>query len=99
VTKLTPRQKDVLEKLAAGGELTFAKGGGWWLGTEQIGGKTPVALLRGCALRLDYEEHDSSYAVYTINETGREALESGELLTAFDVMKMVEQQRKERELL
>jgi hypothetical protein len=84
---LTPRQKDILAKLASDKELTWAKGGGWWLNLERVGGKTVAALLRGCALRESYNENDK-YLIYEINETGRKALETGELMEYHDIVAM-----------
>lgn len=87
--KLTTRQKDILQRLKKGEELVYAVGGGWWVGLEQVGGKTVNALIVGCALHLDYKERDDSFLIYSINETGKEALRSGEIMTYTDVLNLV----------
>lgn len=75
---LTPRQRDVLTKMAAAevgsyeAELVYERGVGY-LGDEEVGSKTVTALLRFAAIRV-CSTSGESVERYEINETGREIL-------------------------
>jgi hypothetical protein len=74
--KLTRAQRRVLKSLAENEDidLAFDKGGGWWIGDEQTNGKLATALIRMVLVRKD--GHTSGdMERYTINDSGRRALE------------------------
>lgn len=70
---LTRGERAVLERLAAGEELTWAQPGGWWIETDQIAGRIGWALLRKVYIGETYKGGEN-YIIYTINEWGRNAL-------------------------
>lgn len=64
----------LLEKMApAGIELTYAKGGGWWLENHHTHGRIVKELLRLCLISQTYGQV-AVYEVYEINEEGRAIL-------------------------
>jgi hypothetical protein len=83
--KLTPRQRDVLTKMAAAeigsyeAELVYEHGVGY-LGDEVVGAKTVLALLRFAAIRAEHHNAGDIMERYSINETGRELLAGGDTL-------------------
>lgn len=65
---LTPAQRLVLEKMKKGKQLTFAKGGGWWIGEDKTNGKLVFYLFKKLAISQDVVFANSEY--FKINETG-----------------------------
>lgn len=77
--KLTQGQKRILERmLKTEEELVWCKGGGWWIGEHQTNGRLAMSLIRACVISQMTSSHLCQ--IYTINETGRIALESGYLI-------------------
>ena len=74
--KLTSTQKNILKRMHSGEDLTFSKGGGWWIGNDMTSGKLVNSLIRHCAISQDSFSSDK-YQIYEINETGRFILEKG----------------------
>lgn len=73
---LTSDMHRVLSKMLAvehDDELTHATPGGWWLGDDQINGRTCYRLLRLCLLRRT-QDSTEAYERYTLNEEGRRVL-------------------------
>jgi hypothetical protein len=66
--KLTNKQRDALEQLANGAELTEAHPGGWWIGNNRISGRVGMFLLRYCLIRKIYD--DTEVKGYIIGEDG-----------------------------
>lgn len=81
---LTKGEEDVLKALAAGEELECFVPGGWWIDTNQVGGRIGMSLLRKMALHEEQFGSDS-HRIYTINETGQELL-AGKRPAAWDAL-------------
>lgn len=75
---LSKREHDILQKMDAGAELTFSRGGGWWLELEQTSGRIPRILIMSRAIGCPDVGANTEY--WSINDTGREMLRCGCLL-------------------
>lgn len=74
--KLTYSQKNILKRMNDGEDLTFSKGGGWWIGNDTTSGKLVNKLLRHCAISEDSFSSEK-YKTYEINDTGKFILQKG----------------------
>lgn len=71
---LTVRQLAVLRKMRdEDEELVYERGSGY-VGTNRISAMTVFALLRAAAVSMDQGSTVGKFERYTINETGREIL-------------------------
>ena len=71
VQTLTPRQIEVLRLVAAGESLAYERGS-VWIGNRRTTSRTIDALLRVCAVSVDWSGMGCEY--YKINGIGREIL-------------------------
>ena len=74
--RLTPRQRDVLEKMSQGWELRWAYGGGFRLSNDEnatsvVGHQTVSALREAGVISRDKQRHDLAYR---LTPAGIEAL-------------------------
>lgn len=77
---LTSTQKDILSKLCVdGADLTWSKGGGWWIGENQTNGRLVNVLIRHGAISMDGYGNPDKYQTWEINGTGKMFLETGYL--------------------
>jgi len=76
--KLTPKQKEILERMLEGEDLCYSKGGGWWIGEDLTTGKLINTLLSVCAISQDQYSTEKMQHYY-INENGKKSLETGHL--------------------
>lgn len=76
MTQLTRAAIRALHELTAdGAELTYAKGGGYWIDTRRISSSTANELLRLCVIRVTYGKLDD-YCTFEITADGRKMLEN-----------------------
>lgn len=75
---LTKTQKSILQRMDKGEELTWEKGGGWWIENDKTNGKLAYSFLRLCLISEDqFTESNEEYKRFHINGTGTEALKRG----------------------
>ena len=76
--KLTRRQREILTVMVSHphddeGELVCSIPGGWYLGTDRVGGKTGFSLLRSCLISAD-SFSDETMQRYRANSYAAKAL-------------------------
>ena len=85
IKKITANQRKVLKMLDNDNvELVFSKGGGWWIGDEQIYSSLAKSLIQYCMVSLDQFSKTGHFERYTINETGKLSLRTGLLYRQAD---------------
>ena len=73
VAMLTPRQIDVLRKVAAGGDLVQENGIAY-IDEERTSPQIINALIRFCAIKMDSFSKVGDFERYTISSTGKDIL-------------------------
>jgi hypothetical protein len=73
---LTPGERDMLQRLAADemAELEYAKGGGWWIGLDQVSGRVAWSLIRMSLVSVESNFAPSDIERWHINSMGRARL-------------------------
>jgi hypothetical protein len=82
---LSKRAANLLRRALAGKtdherEITYAKGGGYWLGDDRVAGRDVMELQRLCLLRLEHGEIGRGYEVYVPSQDSQDVLDGGEPL-------------------
>jgi len=72
IRKLTPREKEILERMKSGEELCYEKGSGWWIGDDRTSGRKAFIFLRFCMVSED--AYSGVVQRYHLNGTGEECL-------------------------
>ena len=72
--RLTNGERNALDLLEDGAELTQAIPGGWWIGIHQLGGQIGWSLLRKALVREVHSSPQEDYFIYEINDRGSHIL-------------------------